>query len=617
MAWRALWNDELVRLRLLLIVMLSALGLLAANLWRMQLSQGALYRHSLQEQSIRRVRTPGARGRILARDGTLLADNKPSYQVVLYLEELRQPGRGWRRTIQKVEAVIQDLARLLQLPPQIGREDIQNHISKRLPLPLVAWRNIGDLARARLAERAGAWPGVDVIAAPLRIYPEGALAAHILGYVGRADPPQDEDASYNYYEVESSGKAGIEKRYDRELHGVAGEKVVPVDVSGFHYRHPLPAILEKFKPREAAPGRDVILALDLPVQRRVEQALANWRGAAVVVNPANGDVLAMASSPAYDPNELAAGIAPELWRALLADPHQPLVHRALSGLYSPGSTFKPVVALAALESGRATPALTFTCPGYFKLGQARFDCWENRAGHGAQNLHQALEHSCNVYFFNLGLRCGPAAIHDMALQFGFGRKTGIELGGDMAGLAPDDAWKRQERHDGWRDGDTCNLAIGQGALNVTPLQMAMFAAALANGGKVYQPRLVLGVRDPAGGAVLPPPPRLRNTVAVDPAYMRVVREGLRAVVNSPTGTGRKAALEQFVVAGKTGTAEHGVKGEGKKWAWMIAFAPYEQPRYALAVLVEEGVSGGSTVAPLVHDILYDLLARPGSLQGEG
>ena len=617
MAWRELWNDELIRLRLLLIVMLAALGLLAVNLWRMQVARGALYQHNLGEQSIRRVRTAGARGRILARDGALLADNKPSYQVVLYLEELRQPGRGWTRTLRKVETVLQDISRLLERPSHLTADDIQNHIRARLPLPLVAWRNIDETARARLAERASTWRGVDVVAVPLRTYPAGTLAAHVLGYVSRANPPPDDETAARYYEPDVAGKEGIERRYDDELRGQAGEKVVIVDVSGFRYRQHLPAILERFRPREAVPGRDVILTLDTNVQARVEQALGTQPGAAVVVDPANGDVLAMASAPSFDPNEIAAGLPPELWQALVNDPRQPLLPRALAGQYAPGSTFKPVTALAALESGRSTPEVTYACPGYFMLGRARFNCWENLAGHGAQNLHQALQHSCNVYFFNLGLRCGPEAIHAMAIQFGFGHQTGIDLGREMSGLVPDDAWKRRVQHDGWRDGDTCNMAIGQGALLVTPLQMAMFAAALANGGSVFQPRLVAGVRDPVSGVTRTVPPRLLHTLAVDPARLRVVREGLRAVVNTSTGSGKKAALDNIVVAGKTGTAEHGAKGAGQKWTWMIAFVPYERPRYALAMLVEEGVSGGSTVAPLVHDVLYDLLAKPALLQGEG
>jgi len=501
------------------------------------------------------------------------------------------------------------------------------------------FRNLSDADMARLveseavlAQAQGATPGeeagerlplatgVDLAVEWVRDYPSNLLASHMVGYVGRSDPAQATNSEpFDYALAEWAGRTGVERSFDPELRGEPGREVVRIDAAGYRFvrdRAAGPEARAEWR-RESVAGQDVRLAADVHVQAAAEQALEGATGAVVVVDPANGDVLAMASAPGFDPNELAAGLAAEQWQALQSDPRKPLNPRAHWGLYAPGSAFKPVTALAALEAGRATPQLTFTCPGYFLLGRARFECWENRAGHGPQNLAQALQHSCNVYFFNLGLRCGPQAIHDMALQFGFGRLTGIDLGGEKAGLVPDDAWKRQHQHDGGRDGDTCNLSIGQGALLVTPLQMATFAMALANGGRLYQPRLVLEVRDAAGRPLRALAPRLVRTLAVAPAHLRLVREALRAVIESPTGTGRKAAVEGFPAAGKTGTAEHGAKGSGQKWTWMIAFAPYDHPRYALAMLVEEGVSGGSTVAPLVHDLLDDLLAKPGRLQGEG
>jgi penicillin-binding protein 2 len=615
-SWGAIWNDEVFRLRLLAVAILLALGGLAARLWWMQVTNAKLFQHNLSEQSIRRVYVPGARGQIRARDGAVLALNQPSYNLVLYLEELRRPGR-WQNTVTNVEATVQKLAQLLEQPPQLKRSDILAHIHKRLPLPLTAWRNLTAIGRARLAEQTLGMRGVAVEVEPARVYPEGPLAAHVLGYTRRVEPELGEDETFNYLEPEMKGAAGIEKRYDHALRGAPGEKIIAVDVSGYNYRFALPGLAGKLGQREPVSGRDVLLTLEPRIQRLAEHALEGVSGAVVVLDPNNGDVLALASKPGFDPNELTGVVSAQTWQALNLNPDKPLFNRALSGAFAPGSIFKPVVAMAALDLGRASPNTTYTCPGHYLLGKARFNCWENLAGHGAQDLHGALMYSCNVYFFNLGLHCGPEVIHERSLEMGLGARTGIDLDGEVAGLIPDDAWKRRERKSegGWRDGDTCNMAIGQGAVLVTPLQMANVTAALANGGKVWQPHLVLGLRDELG-VWQRTPPKLARVVPWNPAHLKLVRESMRDVINAPTGTGRHAKVPGVIVAGKTGTAEVGRKGEGHKNTWMIAFAPYDAPRYAVAMLVEEGVSGGATVAPLLQKLLNGIF-HPDTGEGEG
>ena len=615
MSWRGIWNDEVFRLRVLLVVMLLAFAGLVARLWWMQVANTALFQHSLNEQSIRRVYVPGARGQIFGRDGTLLAANQPSYNLVLYLEELRRPGR-WQNTVTNVEATIQRLAHLLGQPPRVKHADILAHIHKRLPLPLTVWRNLTNIMRAQLAEQTLGWRGIAIEVEPARVYPEGALAAHVLGYVQHTEPALGEEEVFNYTEPEMTGAAGVERYDDRVLRGIPGEKILAVDVSGFNYRFQLAGLAGKFGHRDPVRGRDVLLTIDPRIQRLVENTFEGVSGAAVVLDPNNGDVLALASQPHFDPNELTGAVSPETWQALNLNPDKPLFNRAISGAFAPGSIFKPVVAMAALDLGRANPNTTYNCPGHFMLGKARFNCWENLAGHGTLDLHGALMYSCNVYFFNLGLHCGPEVIHDRALEMGLGARTGLDLDGEAPGLIPDDAWKRRERktEGGWRDGDTCNLAIGQGAVLVTPLQMAAVAATLANGGKVWQPRLVLGLRDEHGGWQRPPP-KLARVVPWNAAHVKFVREAMRDVINAPTGTGKHAKLSDIVMAGKTGTAEVGRKGEGHKNTWMIAFAPYDVPRYAVAILVEEGVSGGATVAPLLQKIMQGIFHPTG--EGEG
>ena len=607
MVSRSVLDQEQLRIRILFVVMLAGFGILLAALWRMQVSHGKSYQRDLLRQSVRRVRLPGIRGGIYDRNGVCLAGNRPSYDVAVYLEELRLSGK-WSRTISRVDSRIEEIADILRRPREVTAEDIKTHTRKRLPLPFVAWRDVDDAALARLAEHAATMPGVDVVVEAVREYPLSNSACHVVGYVGRADPPQDEDQPYHYYLPEMTGKSGIEKIMDGVLRGEAGGRLVRVDVSGFRY--------DDLASRAPKAGSDVILSLDSRAQKLVEAGLEGVRGAGVILDPNTGDVLAMASAPGFDPNEFAPTISSERWEQFMADPEKPLINRAVAAAYAPGSTFKPVVACAALESHKANPQTSFTCPGYFILGRARFRCWYN-PGHGLLDLQQGLEHSCNVYFFRLGLLTGPESIESMAAALGFGQKTGIALDYEAPGLLPDDGWKRRNAGDGWRDGDTCNLSIGQGFLTATPLQMAVFTAAIANGGTLYKPRLVQGVRAPGEAKCRLIPPQVVNTLNWSPTTLRTVRGGMHDVVMSARGTGRLAQVADLEMAGKTGTAEIGRKGEGHKIGWMIAFAPFDHPRYAVVLMVEEAVTGGTTVAPRMQKVMDGLFQNEKAGEGQG
>jgi penicillin-binding protein 2 len=602
------FDDELLRLRLIFVAMLTGLLVLGAALWRIQVAHGKKYESSQLKQSIRRVRMPGMRGRVYDRNGQVLVDNRPSYGVALYLEELRQPG-GWSKTVDRVESLVKELSGIIGVPPVITRADIQGHWRRRLPLPLLAWRDLDDQTMARLAERASAIPGVDIYPEAVRDYPFKSMACHVLGYVGRADPSQREEEPYHYYLPEMIGRSGVEKALDEDLRGEAGGRLVRVDVAG--YRR------EDMYQREAKAGRDVMLALDARIQKLAEETLGGAPGAVVVLSPDSGDVLAMASAPGFDPNGFVPFIRPEDWAVLSTDELKPMLNRATAGAYAPGSVFKPVTALAALESGRCVPENVFECPGYFQLGRAVFRCWYH-TGHGPLDLRGGLEHSCNVYFFHLGLMGGPEYIAHQATALGLGRKTGIDLDYEATGLVPDDAWKRRVFRDAWRDGDTCNLSIGQGALTVTPLQMAVVTAAIANGGHVWRPRLVLGRREPGAEVFTRQQPVLENTMNWTPRFIRAVREGMRSVVMSPAGTGRAMRVDRVTMAGKTGTAEFGPRDARKRHAWMIAFAPYDQPRYAVVMVVDEGVSGSETAAPRMHRLMSGLFhERAAELEAQG
>jgi len=567
--------------------MLAALLFLGVFLWRVQVLGVTEYRTSLDRQSMRRVRLPAPRGVIADRLGVRLADNRPSFCIAVYIEELKQPGR-WNRTIDRVDEVISRLAAVLGLEKQVDREDIWNHIRRRLPLPFLAWRDVGGEALARWAEHSAMFPGVDVHIEPVRFYPHGSLAAHVLGYVGQSDPARDPDVPYHYYLPEVEGQYGVEKAFDDVFAGTAGGKLLRVDAAGFKY--------EEVHERAPVPGRGLRLTVDSRIQRAAERLLADRRGAAVVLDPRNGDVLALASSPAFDPNAFSSRLSPAVWRRLRSDPQRPLFNRAVSGTYPPGSTFKTLVALAALENRRAAGDSRFNCPGYFDIGGVRFHCWK-RSGHGLVAMREALEQSCNAYFCQLGLSCGYEYIYHMAEAVGFGRPTGIRLGAELGGLLPGDAWKRSRYRDGWRAGDTCNVSIGQGALLVTPLQMAVFTAAMANGGYVFRPRLLF---QPGRKG------ELVNDLHWSPASLQVVRGGMYDVVQDPSGTGKRARIEGVEMGGKTGTAEYGPKSDRRKYAWMIAFAPFRDARYAVAVVVEDAVSGGTTAAPMIRELMAEI-----------
>ncbi len=601
------WDDEFLRIRLLMGIMLLMLIGLGGWLWHIQITRGPSLAEDQNRQSMRRVRLPGVRGRLYDREGKLVADNQPSYTISIYLEELRQPG-SWDRTIERVEALLGDIEHIIGVPSILTRQDIRNHIRRRLPLPLTAWRDLDANAIARFSEQAGQISGVDIQPESMRVYPFHKLAGQTIGYVGRADIQQDEEEPFHFYLPEVSGRSGLEKTLDSYLRGEAGGRLLRVDVTGYRRYD--------FKQREPKPGRDVMLTLDMRVQALAEKVLGNDAGACVVIDPQNGDVLALASNPGFDPNDFIPGISPARWKELNDDPRKPMVNRAVAGGYAPGSTFKPVTALAGLESGRCRADDVYSCPGYFTLGKVTFRCWFH-PGHGALTLQQAIERSCNVYFFHMGLTMGQDRLAEMARRMGLGAKTGVELDAEVAGLVPDDAWKRREVRDAWRDGDTCNVSIGQGALVTTPLQMAMLTSVVANGGRLYRPRLLRGVRESEDDEFVLQPPELLREMNWAPANIDLVRQGMRDVIGGSRGTARRVALPGIAIAGKTGTAEFGRKEERKRHAWMIAFAPFEAPRYAVALLVDEGISGGETAAPRVRELLQGLLMPADGAEGHG
>ncbi len=601
------YGEDTTRLKFLFGGMLLAFIFLAGVLWRLQILHAHRYVGKQHRQSVRRVRVPGDRGRILDRNGVCLAKNRVSFCIAFYLEELRQPG-GWTRTVDHVDRQIDVMSGFLGVPRERTREDIVRHVKLRLPLPFLAWTDLSEEVVAKLEESGEKIAGVDIYVRPVRVYPRGSLASHIVGYVGKADFSRKRGKVTDYYLPEMEGKRGLEREYNEELAGLPGAKLIRIDAS--QYRR---AVLEDLS-RHPYPGEDIYTVLDARVQEFAERALRQKseseklrRGAIVVIDPRNGDVLAIASGPSFDPGMFSPSISSKDWERIRTDERRPMLNRAIAGTYPPGSIFKPVVALAALENDKVRADRRFNCPGYFALGSAVFHCWR-RSGHGQIAMRKAIEQSCNAYFCQLGLKVGHRAIVHMAESVGLGTETGIGLDSEKAGLVPDNAWKRRVYRDSWRSGDTCNISIGQGALLVTPLQMAVYTATLANGGTVYRPRLVK--RRGGDGDVL-------NRMSWSRSTLEVVRGGMRDVVNSESGTGKRARIDAAVVAGKTGTAQYGRPGEGRKHTWMIAFAPFEEPRYAVALVIEDGVSGGTTAAPRIGLLMESIFGMESAVEAGG
>lgn len=571
---------------LLLGCFLAGFGVLTARLWRVQVRENMRYDGVKERQSLRRVEVPGLRGRILDRHGEVLADNRPAYEVVIYCEELSQPG-AWRNTILAVDSLIDQLAARLGLVRQVTREQVARHVNESRPIPLVAWRDVDFRTVAYLSEWAEELPGVEVRPMPRRIYPNGALAAHALGYVGERTEEAADRTLWDYRLPDPRGRTGLERQYDHLLAGNSGEVMLRVD-SRVYTR-------ERWVRRHAEQGRDLTLTLSLPLQRAAEAALAGRPGAVVALDPRNGDLLVLASAPTYDLNAFIPSISRSAWQQLIDNPDKPLFNRAIQAQYSPGSVFKPFVAIAAQEQ-RFDPETLFECTGLFADFGCRLRC-HYKYGHGELNLREALMKSCNPYFCTLGTRIGMEAIAATARQAGFGARTGIDLAGEAEGLMPSAEWKRarftRPGEGAWTPADTAQCAIGQGFVTATPLQVAHGVAALAAGGAVYRPRLV----------AFGPEGELQRRLPWGHEALRAVVEGMEMVVDR--GTGQTMQVEGVRVAGKTGTAEYIDRGVKRKHVWSVAFAPVEAPEIVVCAMLDNGIGGGRDAGPIVRRVLAE------------
>ena len=572
------------------VVFVAGLVALGFRLARVQLAEAARYSYDGASQSVRRVQTAGPRGRILARDGTVLADNRVSVSIVASPERFQR--RTWDDTVLAISNAVAEVSATIGLPATITTNAISRHVRQQLARPLVVWRDVGDEAMARLAEHSAEFPGFSCVETEERIYPEGALAAHVIGFVGHRETMPAPGVRYNFHDREMRGREGLEAFYDSYLRGSSGEIVVTVDARGF-------AVEEKTLV-EARRGPDLRLSINVGIQRAVERQLRGERGACAVLDPRDGAVLALASAPGYDLNQLVPKLSPEVNERLFRNAKNDYRNRACYETYAPGSTFKPVTALAMLNAG--IPAeQEYECTGVLELGGMSLHC-SRRWGHGPIDMRHALKESCNTYFSHFGCDIGTNALFSAARAFGLGAKTGIDFPQDSAGVVPSAEYKRSHYGVPWFSGDLAHASIGQGQLLATPLQMARLAGALGTGFLV-RPRL----RSDS--------PVERTPVQFSVRDLEIVKQGMRMVVEG--GTGKRAGEGVAVdVAGKTGTAEVGSGAMRRKNAWFIAYAPAERPTVAIAMVVENGESGGTTAAPRVNAVLKAIFGESEKLESK-
>jgi penicillin-binding protein 2 len=601
--WREqqLFNSRIL-LTVFLLLMLAMLVIV--RLAQLQVLKYDYYSAASSGNQIRAEPIPPIRGLILDRNGKVMAENKPSYQLEITPERVPDMQDTLDRLVAARILAAEDLGELRELLA-----------SRRSFETLVIAEHLSDEELAAFAVRRPHFPGLEVRARLGRSYPWGAAAAHVLGYVGSlsADDKRALDP-LEYAGTTHVGKSAAERSFEPELHGTSGHEDVVVNAHGRKMR-----VLKRVRP---LPGQDVILTIDLDAQLAASNALAGRRGAVVAIDPDTGEVLAFTSTPGYDPNAISAGLSRRAYLALQEDIDRPLFNRALRGQYPPGSTIKPIVGLAGLHFGVISPQKRVYCGGAYSLpgSSHRYRDWKPE-GHGSVSLYEGLEQSCDVYFYGLARDLGIERMGGFMREFGLGASTGIDLEGEQPGVVPSPAWKKKafKRREAqvWFPGETVIAGIGQGYMLTTPLQLAHAAATIAARGKRFKPTLLKGARDPATGAIEYQAPKPLPAVDdQDALHWDAVIEGMHGVMQGPRGTARAVGSRAaFPIAGKSGTAQVFSVAQGQKYkasevderrrdhALFIAFAPLDAPRIAVAVVIENGESGSKAAAPIALDVI--------------
>lgn len=584
----------------------TLMSVLAGRLYYLQVIQSDEYTMMANDNRMNIRLLAPLRGRIVDRFGEEIASNRQNYRVVL----IREQTKSVEQTLDRLSALVpvSDIDRIRVL---------KETKRKRGFVPIPVMQNLTWAEFARINVHVPELPGIQLDVGETRHYPFGPLFAHTVGYVGAVSEKDLQNLEPDpLLELPGFriGKNGIEKYYDISLRGTAGTSRVEANAYG--------RIIRELSRQEGRAGNDLVMTIDAELQKFATTRMGTESAAATVLDIHTGDILAMVSVPSFDPNSFTTGISTKEWRGLQSNPKHPLSNKAVAGQYPPGSTFKMIVALAALEAGVISSEHKVYCSGSTKLGRHKFHCWK-RGGHGKLVLRQAIEQSCDVYFYDIARKVGIDKIAEMANRFGLGHTLDLDLRGERAGLIPTTDWKRAVRGERWQVGDTFNAGIGQGYVLTTPLQLAVMTARLANGGKAVTPRLVREDKPQSDEGEENPAENL--DMGISKSALRTVLAGMFDVVNSKRGTGRasKIKIEGWEMAGKSGTAQvrriskkerqTGVrKSNEKPWierdhALFVAFAPFDEPRYAVAVIIEHGGSGSRAAAPIARDLLQEAL----------
>ncbi|MCR4379410.1 MAG: penicillin-binding protein 2 [Rhodospirillales bacterium] len=579
----------------------ALLSILVGRMYYLQVIESERYATLAEENRINLRLLAPPRGSIVDRHGRPMADNQQNYRVVIVPEQ----APDIERTLDLLSLIV---------PLSAGeRRRIRREISrKRAFVPIPVRENLDWSEVARIEVNTVDLPGVLIDVGQSRHYAYGDETAHVLGYVAAVS--ENEVTGDPLLELPGFriGKSGVEKVYDMALRGSGGSSQVEVNAVG--------RVIRELNRQEGQPGAELRLTIDLELQRFASERMTDHSASAVVMDVNTGEVLALVSVPAFDPNAFNVGLSQAEWESLVSNPKAPLTNKAIAGQYAPGSTFKPVVALAALEKGVISPETRIHCSGVTKLGTSEFHCWK-RGGHGTLDLQTALERSCDVYFYEVARRTGIERIGAMAKRMGLGEPLGLDLPGEKGGLVPSNEWKKGAIGSSWQLGETLIAGIGQGYILSTPMQLAVMTSRIVNGGRAVTPRMTLDVVGEAG--IHPYPSGEAKSLGVSPEHLAQVRHGMERVVNLPTGTAFRSRIEdpRYRMGGKTGTVqvrriskaerETGVlKNEQLPWkdrdhAIFIGYAPFENPRFAVSVVVEHGGGGSAVAAPIARDILAE------------
>lgn len=581
----------------LIIVFFAAIILL--RIWFLQIHKGEEYKNRAENNRIRIREVAAPRGDILDRNGKELVTNQPSFNVVL----VREDSNDIDDLLKRLSVVLKDDVSVLW-------ERIREAESKQRHIPIRLKENLSWDTLAYLETHNMDFPGIRIEVFPRRFYHYGDMAAHIIGYLGDISKKDLEEAGSDYYRGgDLVGKMGLEKLREKELRGEKGSSSSEVNARGFEQQ-----LLTNVEP---VPGNEMRLTLDLDLQQIAEESMDidGKAGAVVAMEVKTGRILAFVSTPRLHLEDFDGGISTKKWQALLENPKHPLINKALQAMYPPGSTYKMVTALAGLAKGVINKDTTFFCPGHISFGNRRYHCWK-RGGHGTVDLKRAISESCDVYFYQVGMRVGVDGLAEYARKLGLGVKTEVALEYEKSGLIPTKEWKKKKYGEKWQDGETLSLAIGQGFNLLTPLQLCQMTATLVNGGKLYQPQIIEKITDADGNIVESFIAKQTGELTEsEKQYLELIKEGMTEVIQGARGTARNARLAGITVGGKTGTAqvvrleqykhlkEEDIPYKYRDHAWFTAFAPAEDPEIAVTVLVEHGLHGGSGAAPVAKAVM--------------